>query len=44
MKTKLDEVEKVVEKAEQDGYDVGVSETEEAFRAEVFEVCKIYYL
>ena len=30
--------------AEQDGYDVGVAETEEALRAEVSEVCRRYCL
>ena len=32
------------EQAEQDGYEVGVAETEEALRAEVLEVCRYYYL
>ena len=49
LKKKLKEVEKVRElakkardQAEQDGYDLGVAETEEALRAEVSGVCKTY--
>ena len=42
MKKKLKEAEKVVDKAEQDGYKVGVVEIEEAFRVEVLEVRRIY--
>ena len=41
---KLEEAKKAKEQAEQDGYDVGVAETEEAFRAEVSEVCRFYCL
>ena len=41
---KLEEAEKAKEQAEQDGYDVGVAETEEALRAEVLEVCRFYCL
>ena len=44
LKKKLDDAEKAKDQAEQDGYDVGVAETEEALRAEVSEVCKAYYL
>ena len=44
LKMKLEEAEKVVEKVEQDGYDVGVVETEEALRAKVSGVCRTYYL
>ena len=29
---------------EQDGYEVGVAEIEEALKAEVSEVCRYYYL
>ena len=32
------------EQAEQDGYEVGVADIEEALRAEVLEVCRYYYL
>ena len=41
---KLEEAKKAKEQAEQDGYDVGVAETEEALKVEVSEVCKHYYL
>ena len=44
LKKKLEEAEKAKEQAEQDGYDMGVAETEEALRAEVSEVCKFYCL
>ena len=44
MKKKLEETEKAVEKAEQDGYDVGVAETKKTFRVEVSGICKTYYL
>jgi len=44
LKKNLKEAEKVVDKAEQDGYKVGVVEIEEAFRVEVLEVCRIYCL
>ncbi|KAK9988924.1 hypothetical protein SO802_029163 [Lithocarpus litseifolius] len=37
------EAEKARDQAEQEGYDVGVAETEEALRVEVFEVCRTYY-
>ena len=39
---KLEEAEKAKDQAEQDGYNVGVAETEEAFRSEVSKVCKVY--
>ena len=35
--------EKAWEEAQQEGYGIGVIETEEAFRAEVPGVCRIYY-
>ena len=41
---KLEEVEKAKEQAEQDGYEVGVTETEVALEAEVSKVCRFYYL
>ena len=41
---KLEKAEKAKEQAEQEGYDVGVVETEEALRAEVSEVCRFYCL
>ena len=44
MTKKLEEVEKAKEQAEQDGYEVGVTETEEALEAEVSKVCRFYYL
>ena len=44
LKKKLEEVEKAKDQAEQDGYDVGVAETEEALRAEVVGVCRTYCL
>ena len=34
--------EKARDEAEQKGYDLGVAETEETFRAEVPAVCRIY--
>lgn len=43
-KKKLEEAEKAIDKAEQDGYEVGVTKTEEALRAEVSEVCRTYCL
>ena len=42
LKKKLKEAEKAKDQAEQDGYNVGVAETEEAFRSEVSKVCKVY--
>ena len=44
MTKKLEEAEKAKEQAAQDGFDVGVAETEEAFRVEVSEVCRFYCL
>ena len=41
---KLEEAEKAKEQAEQDGYEVGVTETEEALKAEVSKVYRFYYL
>ena len=44
LKKKLKEVEKARDQAKQDGYDVGVEETEKALKAEVSEVCRNYCL
>ena len=44
LKKKLEEAEKARDLAEQEGYDVGVAETEEALRAEVSGVCRNYCL
>ena len=44
LKKKLEEAEKARDLVEQEGYDVGVVETEEAFRTEVSGVCRNYYL
>ena len=41
---KLEDAEKAKDQVEQDSYDVGVTKTEKAFRAEVSGVCKAYYL
>ena len=41
---KLEEAEKAKDQAEQDGYEVGVAETEKALKPEVSEVCRYYYL
>ena len=41
---KLEEAKKAKDQAEQDGYNVGVAETEEAFRSEDTGVCRVYYL
>ena len=41
---KLEEAEKAKEQTKQEGYEVGVTETEEALRAEVAEVCRFYCL
>ena len=41
---KLKEAEKAKKQAEQDGYDMGVVEIEEALKAEVLEVCRFYCL
>ena len=40
----MEEAKKAKEQAEQKGYEVGVTETEKALRAEVVEVCRFYYL
>ena len=37
-----EEAEKARGEAEQEGYDIGVAETEEALRVEVLGVCRIY--
>ena len=44
LKKKLEEVEKERDQVKQEGYDVGVVETEEALRAEVSRVCRNYCL
>ena len=44
LKKKQEEIEVVVEKAEQDGYDVGMAEIEETLRVEVSGVCRTYCL
>ena len=44
LKKKLKDSEKARDQAEQDGYDVGVVETEEDFKAEVSGVCRTYCL
>ena len=44
LKMKLEEVKKAIEKAKQDGYDVGVAKTEETLKAEVSGVCRTYCL
>jgi len=44
LKKKLEDAEKAKDQAEQDGYDVGVVETEEAFKAEVSRVYRAYCL
>ena len=44
LKNKLEGAEKVREQAEQDGYDVGVVETEEALEAKVSWICRNYCL
>ena len=41
---KLEEAKKAKKQVEQEGYEVGVTETEEALRAEVTEVCRFYCL
>ena len=41
---KLEKAEKAKEQAKQEGYEVGVAETEEAPKAEVVEVCRFYCL
>ena len=44
LKKKLEDAEKAKDQAKQYGYDVGVAETEEALRAEVSRVCRVYCL
>ena len=44
LKKKLEEAKKARDQAEQDGYDVGMAETEKALRAEVSGVCRNYCL
>ena len=44
LKKKLEEAEKAKDQVEQDGYNVGVAEIEEALRAKVLEVCRSYCL
>ena len=41
---KLEDVEKAKDQAKQNGYDVGITETEKALRAEVSGVCRAYCL
>ena len=41
---KLEDAEKAKDQAEQNGYDVGVIETEKALKAEVSGVCRTYCL
>ena len=41
---KLEEIEKAKDQVEQDGYNMGGVETEEAFRSEVTGVCRVYFL
>ena len=40
----LKEAKKTKDQAEQDGYNVGVTETKEALKAEVSGVCRTYCL
>ena len=42
LKKKLEETEKARDQAEQNGYDIGVVENEEALRVEVVGVCRHY--
>ena len=42
LKKKLEETQKAQDQAEQNGYDIGVAETEKALRAEVVGVCRHY--
>lgn len=39
---KLKEAEKAKNQAEQDGYNIGVAEIEEAFKSKVSGVCRVY--
>ena len=38
----MEDAKKAKDQAEQEGYDVGVAETEEAFKVEVSRVCRAY--
>ena len=42
LKKKIKEVKKARDQAEQDGYDIGVVETDEVLKAKVLEVCMNY--
>ena len=44
LKKKLEDAKKARDQAEQDGYDVGVVETDEALKAEVSGICRAYCL
>ena len=44
LKKNLEKAKKANDRAEQDGYDVGVAETEKALRVEVSGVCRTYCL
>ena len=44
LKKKLEKAKKAKDQAKQDGYNVGVAETEEALRVEVSKVCRKYCL
>ena len=44
LKRKLAQVEKATKEAEQEGYDIGVAETKENLKAQVFGFCRVYYL
>ena len=39
-----EQAKKAKDQAEQEGYDIGMTETEETLRAEVSRVCRNYYL
>ena len=43
LKKKLEEAKKARDQAEQNGYDIGVAETEETLRVEDAGLCKHYY-
>ena len=44
LKRKLAEAEKATKEVEQEGYDIGVAETKENLRAQVYGVCRGYCL
>ena len=44
LKKKMEEIEKETDQAKQEGYDVGVVETEKALKAKVSGVCRNYCL